>query len=68
MNIQTKYSIGDTVWFMGKNKIVSGVVAKIQLLIFEGGQKEVYWFGAAPVKFIDSSLLFPSKEELIKSL
>lgn len=70
MQISTKYSIGDTVWYMDKNNVVSSVVDN---LVYERGRKVI---GAEYNTFYSLSnndernekVLFQSKEELLKSL
>ena len=67
MTIETKYNIGDEVWFLHQNKAVLGKIEQISTLYREEYAKpyeEYYlfndWYGI--------ELLYPTKEELLKSL
>ena len=65
MTIETKYNIGDEVWFMYRNKIFSGRIVGIFIKSNGISYKIVsiikgMWFS--------ESKLFPTKEELLKSL
>lgn len=68
MTIETKYNIGDEVWFMFDGKPLNGKIARISEytikvnVIFEDGKE--YLFG----RDIKGFKYFPTKEELIKSL
>lgn len=65
MTIETKYNIGDDVWLMYRNKVFSGRIIGIFLKPNVISYKIVsiikgMWFS--------ESKLFPTKEELLKSL
>lgn len=65
MTIETRYNIGDEVWFMYRNKVFSGRVIGIFLRPNSISYKIVsiirgMWFSEPN--------LFPTKEELLKSL
>lgn len=65
MTIETKYNIGDEVWFMYRNKVFSGRIVGIFIRSNGISYKIVsiikgMWFS--------ESNLFPTKEELLKSL
>ena len=68
MTIETKYNIGDEVWFMFDGKPLNGKIARISeytikvKVIFEDGKE--YLFG----RDIKGFKYFSTKEELIKSL
>ena len=73
MKIETKYNIGQEVWFMNRNKCESSVVKGMKITCVHGN-----YLGNINHVSIDYSLegvvvypeysLFPTKEELIKSL
>ena len=68
MIIETKYKIGDEVWFLFDGKPLNGKIARISeytikvKVIFEDGKE--YLFG----RDIKGFKLFRTKEELLKSL
>lgn len=68
MLIKTKYNIGDEVWFMFDGKPLNGKINRISEytikieVIFEDGKEYLF---SRDIKGFD---LFPTKEELIKSL
>lgn len=70
MTIETKYSIGDTLWFMHDNRINSGVVVKLSLDLTEAGNHEVYTLKRdnRSTEILHYSLLYPSKQNLLASL
>lgn len=70
MTIETKYSIGDTLWFMLNNRSNSGVVVKLSLEITEAGSQEVYTLKRdnQSTETLHVSYLYPSKQNLLASL
>lgn len=65
MTIDTKYDIGETVWFMHKNKCVS---MKIENINIEVKIKYIqYVFNESEI-WISEKHLFSTREELLKSL
>lgn len=71
MIIETKYNIGDEVWFMEHNKPNKGSVVKIDIDIARSGD----WYIEHYKVNFDNVLicevgqsLYPTKEELLKSL
>ena len=68
MKIETKYNIGDEVWFLFDGKPLNGKIASINEYVikvkvtFKDGKK--YLFG----RDIKDFKLFPTKEELLKTL
>lgn len=76
MEIKTKYNIGDEVWFMNNNKPKSMKVWDIEVQIktaFDGQYDYGYYirsyyhdFGCHNI--VEVPNLFPTKEELLKSL
>lgn len=71
MKIETKYNIGQKVWFILKGKVVKDVVDMIHIHI--GGDENIsYSFNGRRAsglfEIIEESSIFPTKEELLKSL
>lgn len=71
MTIETKYNIGDEVWFYHHNNIMSSRVRSINLLVRKDGISISYlmgdmWTDQYIVLYEES--LFPTKEELLRSL
>lgn len=68
MKIETKYNIGDEVWFMFDGKPLSGKIARISEhtikieVRFKDGKDYLF------CREIKGFNLFPTKEELLKSL
>ena len=73
MTIETRYNIGDKVWFMYNNSVKCEPIIKINALI----EKDInstnihitilYHLYDYDTSYIESKL-FPTKEELLKSL
>lgn len=64
MTIKTKYNIGDEVWFRFCGQIESGIIASIEIY----SPCEIFYrMKVNCVAFMEYDL-FPTKEELIKSL
>lgn len=73
MIIETKYNIGDEVWFMHDNSAKSAIVTKIDIVIEKGmNSTDVYKSTAYSLfnycRYYTKDKLFPTKEELLKSL
>lgn len=73
MKIKTKYSIGDTVWFMHENQIQQGIVSFISVDIRSDGEcMEKYTithgFNGMTIARHYVEKIFPTKEALLKSL
>ena len=71
MKIETKYDIGQDVWFVSKGKAVKDVFDMIHIHI--GCNKNIiYSFNSRRAlglfEIIEESSVFPTKEELLKSL
>jgi hypothetical protein len=67
MKIETKYNIGDEVWFRRGHLVVKGTITDIFLFKNEG--KIVIGYGINDYDHaLTESQLFPTKEELLKSL
>lgn len=72
MTIETKYNIGDEVWFMQDNKVCSDTITAIHTYRTETISNITYGFGKSIrsqiIAVINEQDLFPTKEELLKSL
>lgn len=71
MTIETKYNIGDEVWFMNENKVYVSFVEDVRVKRNNKNTKIEYMVESMQKK--DFGLkkeqdLFPTKEELLKSL
>lgn len=71
MTIETKYDIGQEVWIISKGKAVKDVVDMIHIHI--GCNKNIrYSFNSRRAlglfETMEESSIFPTKEELLKSL
>lgn len=67
MTIETKYNIGDKVWFMFAGKPLNGKIARIsegtiKIIVILKGKEYLF---SVDIKGLE---LFPTKEELLKSL
>lgn len=65
MTIETKYNIGDEVWYLFNNHV--GMIAKIVLICVGIDMKVRYRCDNSHNYFFENDL-FPTKEELLKSL
>lgn len=72
MTINTKYNIGQEVWFMNENKACSDIITAVHTYITETFSNVTYGFGntiqTQIITTIKESDLFPTKEELLRSL
>lgn len=73
MTIETKYNIGNEVWFMHDNSVKSARIIKIEAVIEKdmnsaGIHKTTLYHLFDYHKSYRESQLFPTKEELLKSL
>lgn len=74
MTIQTKYDIGDEVWFASGGKEIEGYIEYLRINYecgrWEEGKVESYTVrGYNDILYvIEAEKLFPTKEELLKSL
>ena len=74
MEIKTKFNAGDKAYFMGNNKVYQGIVKIININIYEGLEEvkfKVNYVDSLQMKrdmWFNESELFPTKEELLKSL
>ena len=73
MKIETKYNIGDEVWFMHDNRVKSAIIIKIKAVIEKDMNSSAlvqdtwYYLYNYPNPYIECRL-FTTKEELLKSL
>lgn len=67
MKIETKYNVGNTVYLINNNKVDSSFVDNITITIWGDKVYEKYSLNSRKDWF-DASQLFPTKEELLKSL
>ena len=66
MTIETKYNVGDEVWYRLRGKIYHNVIDWITIDIVNG---QVWIHYCWECKFpMEECKLFPTKEELLKSL
>lgn len=69
MTIETKYNIGDEVWVVALNQVLTKEVVKVRIV----GINEKYGYEVISDTWLkhglfEESRLFPTKEELLKSL
>lgn len=73
MTIETRYNIGDRVWFMHDNKVKNEIIIKIDAVILKDmncndvGKTILYGLFNYSRCYAEHKL-FPTKEELLKSL
>ena len=67
MTIETKYNIGDKVWLMYANKAVHTRVKSIAIKVEPSMTLVEYDMEDYP-KYLTDEEIFPTKEELLKSL
>ena len=72
MDIKTKYDIGQSVFFMKDNKVETSAIRQITLDVWYNKDKNVkerisYCLFSSS-QFYEEKDLFPTKEELLKSL
>lgn len=66
MKIETKYDIGQEVWFMHKCKPICEKVTS--LTIYTHNKVVIEYFFQMPFVFVREERIFPTKEELLKNL
>ena len=66
MTIETKYNIGDEVWIMSDNRPIT--LRIIRMTIFYDDVKTEVLYRTTCGKYLNEQDLFPTKEELLKSL
>ena len=69
MIIETKYNIGDKVWMHLGNECICVKIIELRIYVSKRGTKEIYEvFADDESVSMLGELLFPTKEELLKSL
>ena len=68
MKIETKFNIGDAVYYMRDNKVDKSTVNKIDIVIGGKGVSVAYWVGLHGEYKRHEGYIFANKEELLKSL
>ena len=77
MTIETKYNIGDRVWVIMNDRVAHAIIEAIEIsvgkaLCSEDGKLSIseykYKYSVGYGNWYNESLLFPTKEELLKSL
>lgn len=70
MKIETKYDIGQEVWFMENNEYICAKIKQIIMSVFDDGVTLIqYCLEKGKELFFElEDNLFPTKEELLKSL
>lgn len=73
MTIETRYNIGDKVWFMHENKVKTEIIIKIGVVVERDmnsqyvGKSIQYGLYSVSYPYAENHL-FPTKEELLESL
>ena len=68
MEIKTKFNAGDKVFYMRDNRVQSGEVRGMQVLIHKSEVKIIVYVSFGDRRGYTEDILFESKEELLKSL
>ena len=69
MEIKTKYNIGDEVWWIDNNKVHQDYVKGIFFSMYgRPTDYTLYYKLNQQLRDFDEEILFPTKEELLKSL
>lgn len=69
MTIETKYNIGDEVWFAEEGDAICETILGIEVNVYKDKLFIEYLFANDSYPFgLNESDLFPTKEELLKSL
>lgn len=69
MAIETKFNVGDEVWYLCNNKVCCRKISSIVFRVSEFGASTTYYVPTPSESIaLDEKLVFSSKEELIKSL
>lgn len=67
MTIETKYNIGDEVWYSVKGNVYHKIVDHIGIDVGKNGKAHIYY--SSELTFpLKEDRLFPTKEELLKRL
>lgn len=68
MEIKTKFNVGDKVFYMRDNRVQSGEVRGMQVLIHRSEVNIIVYVSFGDRRGYTEDVLFESKEELLKSL
>lgn len=68
MEIKTKFNVGDKVFYMRDNRVQSGEVRGMQVLIHRSEADVIVYVSFGDQRGYTEDVLFESKEELLKSL
>ena len=68
MEIKTKFKVGDKVFYMRNNRVQSGEVRGMQVLIHRSEVDVIVYVSFGDQRGYTEDFLFGSKEELLKSL
>lgn len=71
MEIKTKYNIGDKVWVIADNEPTEFLIDSIEIFILNMGQYGIgqsIWYVNKENEGYERHQVFPTKEELLKSL
>lgn len=69
MTVETKFNIGDEVWYLHNNKVCNRKVSAINIRITECMVSIIYYISAPKESItLEEKSIFSSKEELLKSL
>jgi len=67
MVIETKYDLEEYVWVRHNGYVLKEVIRAFYISVFENKPRLIYYLEGYSLPFIESEL-FPTKEELLKSL
>lgn len=65
---KTKYNIGDKVWFISNNRVLSLDVTGVHILVEQTGDRKVEYTLHYESSWIEEERLFQSKKELLEAL
>ena len=68
MDIKTKFNVGDKVFYMRDNRVQSGEVKGMEVLIHISKANVIVYVSPGDSRGYTEDVLFESKEELLKSL
>lgn len=70
MKIETKFNIGDEIFFMDTNKIKNRIIRKLSLTMDEKFEQSVmyYYIEDDKYRYISEKSIFATKQELLDSL
>lgn len=72
MKIETKYNVGDKVWLITHNTICNLTIKSIMVTSYPTFNSIKYGFGTTEktrmFDFVEEKFVYPTKEELLKSL